>query len=323
MSKSGQGFGAAASMLETVKGGLETIKSGKETYEKFKEGDIGGGLAEGVGTLSNLTDAAKSALTAAQFVAPAATAGLSSVTPALGLSVHGLNIAADTIRSGEAAARLGKLQYRKHQLEKRAKAGTISEDDKLMLKIAKQGSGIAKANLTEHVTSGIGNVIKLGGDAAEMATEIPMLSKVIGFGGTIFSKLGKVFSNSMKKDVRKQVVEEEMGLSKHIDEIMKSMPSVTAREAKHIALEALGNKSRKRRDAAAAITIDRTDQLIAKANAGNKDAQNMLNAMNVYKWFGKYNRNLVGKNLGLDEEGDSLEERWKKIRKTRENPFAV
>lgn len=322
MSGREQGFGAAGSIFEGMQGITDTVESGTEAYKRLKMGDRAGAASTSLKTLGKAASVGKSALTAAQYIAPVATEVLGNVTPGIDIGINGLDTAAEGIQAVASGIRMKKMGDRSKAYEERVKKGEkLGARDEKMRRIARQGKGAAKADVTQHTTAAIGSGLKTAGGISTIAGAPPLIGTALSAVGSGVSAIGGMVADSQRSDVRSQVVEEELELTKRMERIKKKHPNLSEREVKHVALKGLGFSSGRRTEAAQHFTIDRADFLAQNATSGDSEAEGMLSDMGVRKTKAGYNRELIGERLGMIGSG-TLEQQKQVTIDSRRNPFA-
>lgn len=322
MSGREQGFGAAGSIFEGMQGITDTVESGTQAYKRLKMGDRAGAVSTSLKTMGKAASVGKSALTAAQYIAPVATEVLGNVTPGIDIAINGLDTAAEGVQSVASGIRMKKMGDRSKAYEERVKKGEkLGARDEKMRRIARQGKGAAKADVTQHTTAAIGSGLKTAGGISTVAGAPPLIGTALSAVGSGVSAIGGMVADSQRSDVRNQVVEEELELNKRMERIKRKHPHLSEREVKHVALKGLGFSSGRRTEAAQHFTIDRADFLAQNAASGDSEAQGMLSDMGVRKTKAGYNRELIGERLGMIGSG-TLEQQKQVTIDSRRNPFA-
>lgn len=230
--------------------------------------------------LKNIFSAGNTALTTAQHLD-------SARGRSIGIMSSGLNIAANGANTAMEGAGAVSAGYRKHKMEKcaqayeeRIKSGEkLNKSDRKMLYIARQGTGAAKADLTQNATAAVGNGLKAFSKAATasgVGTGVGMAATLLGSG---ISSIGSTVADSQRKENRRQVVGHELEFDKRKERLMRAHPELTAKQAKHVVLKAFYFPSGKMKEAADFFTAEKANYLIQQANSGDAMAASMLSAL--------------------------------------------
>lgn len=320
-------FGQYAGMLEN---GLNVINSFKETDEHLRNARERAAMGDSVGAVSSRFRAVGSGLsgissgaTFGQYAALGKAPGLDPVSAATGAASNFATGTADTIDAVDAGKRMSRMKTAQAALEAKLAAGEkLGADDELMLRMARQGRGIAKSDTVQYGSAAAGNFIQgVGGVITATGAGAPV-GKVLTTLGSATTKIGASVADGQRKEVRTQVANEEFDIDKRIERYLKEHRGISRHDAKQIVLKGLGFRSGKRSEAFAQGTIQRIDQGFAAEQAGNTQMGAFFDALSVPQVNGARSRNLAGDRLGLRGEGE-LEDRKEAIARSRDfvNPF--
>ena len=320
-------FGQYAGMLEN---GLNVINSFKETDEHLRNARERAAMGDSVGAVSSRFRAVGSGLsgissgaTFGQYAALGKAPGLDPVSAVAGAASNFATGTAGTTAADDAAKRMGRMKSPQAALEAKLAAGEkLGADDELMLRMARQGRGIAKSDTVQYGSAAAGNFIQgVGGVITATGAGAPV-GKVLTTLGSATTKIGASVADGQRKQVRTQVANEEFNIDKRIERYLKEHRGISRHDAKQIVLKGLGFRSGKRSEAFAQGTIQRIDQGFAAEQAGNTQMGAFFDALSVPQVNGARSRNLAGDRLGLRGEGE-LEDRKEAIARSRDfvNPF--
>lgn len=323
MSLLGQGAGI-------LQNGVGVLNAGKQIRDQLKNADEREAMGDQVGALTSRLRAAgsgakgfSSGVTMAQYLKINEFQNLSPMASGASAAGDFINGTADTIDAVDSGLRMKRMTDTQAELERRLASGEkLSANDDLMLRMARQGAGIAKADTVQYGSSAAGNMLKgMGGIVSSTGAGAPIGAAISGL-GTLTENVGGSVAASQRKDVARRVANEEFDVDKRIERYMKKHPGVSPNKAKKVVLNALGFRSGKRSEAFAQATIQRVDQGLEAENAGSQEMGTFFDRLSVPKVNGARNRDLAGERLGLRGEG-SLEERKEEIAKSRDlmNPF--
>ena len=218
---------------------------------------------------------------------------------------------------------MSRMKTAQAALEAKLAAGEkLGADDELMLRMARQGRGIAKSDTVQYGSAAAGKFIQgMGGVITATGAGAPV-GKVLTTLGSATTKIGASVADGQRKEVRTQVANEEFNIDKRIERYLKEHRGISRHDAKQIVLKGLGFRSGKRSEAFAQGTIQRIDQGFAAEQAGNTQMGAFFDALSVPQVNGARSRNLAGDRLGLRGEGE-LEDRKEAIARSRDfvNPF--
>ena len=213
------------------------------------------------------------------------------------------------IQLGSALSTKKKMDDRIKAMDEAQKSGAQrTRDQERMYRTFKQASGMAKANAVEgglKAGSGalnvVGNAMTLGGVTAIAGTIVSGL-------GTAADLAGGLVVDKMKKGVRADTVNEEIGLDEKIKALMAQDDSITEKEAKHIVLKSMGFSSGKRKEAFQHITMRRAAELYRRE-------------LGLSKTGSGYSLQGIAEKLGMDSN-TPWQEQMKATKESRgHNPF--
>ncbi len=199
-------------------------------------------------------------------------------------------------------------------------------------KTIRQAGRAAGVRRDENIVSGSANTARAVGAWTSMGLAISgnpaaAVASAVGTGaGALAQFIGNRFTKHAKRKMRKETVNEELGLDEKIAALRSGDPryagaleispqdamKLSERDAKHLILKSMGFKSGKRKEAFNRITKNRAKALTDRANADDQsDEAGIIQDMFLSKTSsGEYDTDAVAEKLGLEEMED-------------ENPFAA
>ncbi len=229
-----------------------------------------------------------------------------------------------------------------------AQVNALSADDKkerrykiTRSRTAEQARKAARIRKHEDIVSGVSSSVKaaanytaMGLGAAALAGSFGVLDPVSGVvnsigtaAGAITEGVGGRVVKSQKRAMRRETVDDELGLEKKIEALMNGKQEMCERfgitaadakqlsysSAKHIILKSMGFASGKRKEAFNQITMNRARALAEKANTydpndesvGKEEREMMREMFLGTDSHGKYNVTAIAEKLGLEEMEDS------------------
>ena len=280
-------FGVSSGLLQMGAAGLEAGGNIMKANSQRKKGDDAGAATHSFYTMSNIADFGTGlskvigyGSAATDMVGPIG----QQVIPGLGIASGGMKAIGGGIQLGSAIRTKKKMDDRIKAMDDAQKNGAQrTRDQERMYRTFKQASGMAKANAVEgglKAGSGalnvVGNAMTLGGATAIGGTIVSGL-------GTAADLVGGVVVDKMRKGVRTDTVNEEIGLDEKIKALMAQDDSITEKEAKHIVLKSMGFSSGKRKEAFQHITMRRAAELYRRANGGDEEAESIVKELGLSK----------------------------------------
>jgi hypothetical protein len=230
--------------------------------------------------LKRISNTGSDALTLAQHLDSADGKSLGWMSPGLKIAENGANAAMEGAGAVSAAYRKHMMESRVRAYEERIKKGEkLSKNDLKMLRIARQGTGTATADLTQHTATAVGSGLKAFGKAAAVSgvgTGVGMAAAFLGKG---ISALGGAAAAAERKEDRRQVVEHELKLDKRKERLRRAHPELTEQDAKHVVLKAFQFPSGKMKEAADFFTAEQAGYLMQQAKNGDAAAASMLSVL--------------------------------------------
>ena len=318
-------FGVSSGLLQMGAAGLEAGGNIMKANSQRKKGDDAGAATHSFYTMSNIADFGTGlskvigyGSAATDMVGPIG----QQVIPGLGIASGGMKAIGGGIQLGSALSTKKKMDDRIKAMDEAQKSGAQrTRDQERMYRTFKQASGMAKANAVEGgiklgsgVLNATGNAMTLGGVTAIAGTIVSGL-------GTAADLAGGLVVDKMKKGVRADTVNEEIGLDEKIKALMAQDDSITEKEAKHIVLKSMGFSTGKRKEAFQHITMRRAAELYQRANGGDKEAESIVKDLGLSKTGGGYSLQGIAEKLGMDSS-TTWQEQMKATKESRgHNPF--
>ncbi len=280
-------FGVSSGLIQMGAAGLEAGGNIMKAHSQRKKGDDAGAATHSFYTMSNIADVGTGlskvigyGSAATDMVGPIG----QQVIPGLGIASGGMKAIGGGIQLGSAIRTKKKMDDRIKAMDDAQKNGAQrTRDQERMYRTFKQASGMAKANAAEggfKAGSGalnvVGNAMTLGGVTAIGGTIVSGL-------GTVADLVGGVVVDKMRKGVRTDTVNEEIGLDEKIKALMAQDDSITEKEAKHIVLKSMGFSTGKRKEAFQHITMRRAAELYRRANGGDEEAESIVKELGLSK----------------------------------------
>lgn len=318
-------FGVSSGLLQMGAASLEAGGNIMKANSQRKKGDDAGAATHSFYTMSNIADFGTGlskvigyGSAATDMVGPIG----QQVIPGLGIASGGMKAIGGGIQLGSALSTKKKMDDRIKAMDEAQKSGAQrTRDQERMYRTFKQASGMAKANAVEGgiklgsgVLNATGNAMTLGGVTAIAGTIVSGL-------GTAADLVGGVVVDKMKKGVRADTVNEEIGLDEKIKALMAQDDSITEKEAKHIVLKSMGFSTGKRKEAFQHITMRRAAELYQRANGGDKEAESIVKDLGLSKTGSGYSLQGIAEKLGMDSNVP-WQEQMKATKESRgHNPF--
>ena len=318
-------FGVSSGLLQMGAAGLEAGGNIMKANSQRKKGDDAGAATHSFYTMSNIADFGTGlskvigyGSAATDMVGPIG----QQVIPGLGIASGGMKAIGGGIQLGSAIRTKKKMDDRIKAMDDAQKNGAQrTRDQERMYRTFKQASGMAKANAVE-------GGLKAGSGALNVVGNAMTLGGVTAIGGTIVSGLGTaadlvggVVVDKMRKGVRTDTVNEEIGLDEKIKALMAQDDSITEKEAKHIVLKSMGFSSGKRKEAFQHITMRRAAELYRRANGGDEEAESIVKELGLSKTGSGYSLQGIAEKLGMDSN-TPWQEQMKATKESRgHNPF--
>ena len=318
-------FGVSSGLLQMGAAGLEAGGNIMKANSQRKKGDDAGAATHSFYTMSNIADFGTGlskvigyGSAATDMVGPIG----QQVIPGLGIASGGMKAIGGGIQLGSALSTKKKMDDRIKAMDEAQKSGAQrTRDQERMYRTFKQASGMAKANAVE-------GGLKAGSGALNVVGNAMTLGGVTAIGGTIVSGLGTVADlvggvvvDKMRKGVRTDTVNEEIGLDEKIKALMAQDDSITEKEAKHIVLKSMGFSSGKRKEAFQHITMRRAAELYRRANGGDEEAESIVKELGLSKTGSGYSLQGIAEKLGMDSS-TTWQEQMKATKESRgHNPF--
>ena len=318
-------FGVSSGLIQMGAAGLEAGGNIMKAHSQRKKGDDAGAATHSFYTMSNIADVGTGlskvigyGSAATDMVGPIG----QQVIPGLGIASGGMKAIGGGIQLGSAIRTKKKMDDRIKAMDDAQKNGAQrTRDQERMYRTFKQARDMAKANAVEggfKVGSGVlnvtGNVMTLGGVTAIGGTIVSGL-------GTVADLVGGVVVDKMRKGVRTDTVNEEIGLDEKIKALMAQDDSITEKEAKHIVLKSMGFSTGKRKEAFQHITMRRAAELYRRANGGDEEAESIVKELGLSKTGSGYSLQGIAEKLGMDSS-TTWQEQMKATKESRgHNPF--
>ena len=318
-------FGVSSGLIQMGAAGLEAGGNIMKAHSQRKKGDDAGAATHSFYTMSNIADVGTGlskvigyGSAATDMVGPIG----QQVIPGLGIASGGMKAIGGGIQLGSAIRTKKKMDDRIKAMDDAQKNGAQrTRDQERMYRTFKQASGMAKANAVEGgiklgsgVLNATGNAMTLGGVTAIAGTIVSGL-------GTAADLAGGLVVDKMKKGVRADTVNEEIGLDEKIKALMAQDDSITEKEAKHIVLKSMGFSSGKRKEAFQHITMRRAAELYRRANGGDEEAESIVKELGLSKTGSGYSLQGIAEKLGMDSN-TPWQEQMKATKESRgHNPF--
>ena len=318
-------FGVSSGLIQMGAAGLEAGGNIMKAHSQRKKGDDAGAATHSFYTMSNIADVGTGlskvigyGSAATDMVGPIG----QQVIPGLGIASGGMKAIGGGIQLGSAIRTKKKMDDRIKAMDDAQKNGAQrTRDQERMYRTFKQASGMAKANAVE-------GGLKAGSGALNVVGNAMTLGGVTAIGGTIVSGLGTaadlvggVVVDKMRKGVRTDTVNEEIGLDEKIKALMAQDDSITEKEAKHIVLKSMGFSSGKRKEAFQHITMRRAAELYRRANGGDEEAESIVKELGLSKTGSGYSLQGIAEKLGMDSS-TTWQEQMKATKESRgHNPF--
>ena len=318
-------FGVSSGLIQMGAAGLEAGGNIMKAHSQRKKGDDAGAATHSFYTMSNIADVGTGlskvigyGSAATDMVGPIG----QQVIPGLGIASGGMKAIGGGIQLGSAIRTKKKMDDRIKAMDDAQKNGAQrTRDQERMYRTFKQASGMAKANAVE-------GGLKAGSGALNVVGNAMTLGGVTAIGGTIVSGLGTVADlvggvvvDKMRKGVRADTVNEEIGLDEKIKALMAQDDSITEKEAKHIVLKSMGFSSGKRKEAFQHITMRRAAELYRRANGGDEEAESIVKELGLSKTGSGYSLQGIAEKLGMDSN-TPWQEQMKATKESRgHNPF--
>ena len=318
-------FGVSSGLLQMGAAGLEAGGNIMKANSQRKKGDDAGAATHSFYTMSNIADFGTGlskvigyGSAATDMVGPIG----QQVIPGLGIASGGMKAIGGGIQLGSAIRTKKKMDDRIKAMDDAQKNGAQrTRDQERMYRTFKQASGMAKANAVE-------GGLKAGSGALNVVGNAMTLGGVTAIGGTIVSGLGTVADlvggvvvDKMRKGVRTDTVNEEIGLDEKIKALMAQDDSITEKEAKHIVLKSMGFSTGKRKEAFQHITMRRAAELYRRANGGDEEAESIVKELGLSKTGSGYSLQGIAEKLGMDSN-TPWQEQMKATKESRgHNPF--
>ena len=318
-------FGVSSGLLQMGAAGLEAGGNIMKAHSQRKKGDDAGAATHSFYTMSNIADFGTGlskvigyGSAATDMVGPIG----QQVIPGLGIASGGMKAIGGGIQLGSALSTKKKMDDRIKAMDEAQKSGAQrTRDQERMYRTFKQASGMAKANAVEGgiklgsgVLNATGNAMTLGGVTAIAGTIVSGL-------GTAADLAGGLVVDKMKKGVRADTVNEEIGLDEKIKALMAQDDSITEKEAKHIVLKSMGFSTGKRKEAFQHITMRRAAELYRRANGGDEEAESIVKELGLSKTGSGYSLQGIAEKLGMDSN-TPWQEQMKATKESRgHNPF--
>ena len=318
-------FGVSSGLIQMGAAGLEAGGNIMKAHSQRKKGDDAGAATHSFYTMSNIADVGTGlskvigyGSAATDMVGPIG----QQVIPGLGIASGGMKAIGGGIQLGSAIRTKKKMDDRIKAMDDAQKNGAQrTRDQERMYRTFKQASGMAKANAVE-------GGLKAGSGALNVVGNAMTLGGVTAIGGTIVSGLGTaadlvggVVVDKMRKGVRTDTVNEEIGLDEKIKALMAQDDSITEKEAKHIVLKSMGFSSGKRKEAFQHITMRRAAELYRRANGGDEEAESIVKELGLSKTGSGYSLQGIAEKLGMDSN-TPWQEQMKATKESRgHNPF--
>ena len=318
-------FGVSSGLIQMGAAGLEAGGNIMKAHSQRKKGDDAGAATHSFYTMSNIADVGTGlskvigyGSAATDMVGPIG----QQVIPGLGIASGGMKAIGGGIQLGSAIRTKKKMDDRIKAMDDAQKNGAQrTRDQERMYRTFKQASGMAKANAVEGgiklgsgVLNATGNAMTLGGVTAIAGTIVSGL-------GTAADLAGGLVVDKMKKGVRADTVNEEIGLDEKIKALMAQDDSITEKEAKHIVLKSMGFSTGKRKEAFQHITMRRAAELYRRANGGDEEAESIVKELGLSKTGSGYSLQGIAEKLGMDSS-TTWQEQMKATKESRgHNPF--
>ncbi len=319
-----QGWGIASGAIGAFGSTASFVSNAMALADHAQKGNAADAAASGLTALGNAGSlggnlAKISAYASGSTEAVKAVGG--KAIPGIGIGVGGLQMIGGGVRVGSATATREKMKSRMQSMEERRAAGQLSPDEERMYRTFKQAKRMASVRQMEgslDMVSGglnvIGNGLTLGGVTAPVGA-------IVSGAGTAVGIAKGLASDKMKKARRTDVVEEELGLSSKIQELVDQ--GIDPRDAKHVVLKSMGFASGKRKEAFQHITMRRATDLHKRANAGDEEAQQIVSDLGLYRFGGEYSLQGISEKLGMDG-GSAWQTQMSETAHSRDkNPFAA
>lgn len=337
MDPAGTGMGAVAMAGDAT----SAVSNAMEANKDFEQGDDWAGRDASARSFADMVSTG--ADTVGMIPVPAA----ATFSSAMSATANLVRTGADTstaIRHGRTQRNMRKRgeknQERIAALEEKKNSGEeLSKKEKRELKRrksrAKSIEQLRKASrvhkneaIVSATANGVratGNIVGTGLGAAALVTTGGMLEQGANIanaagsiGGAAVEGIGGLITKQQKKKMRKEVVDEELGLESKIDALhhgdynqelgltQEQAENMSRTEAKRIILRSMGFKSGKRQEAFNRITQRRASKLTRRANRDeNSEEAAMMKDMYLHKGSdGKYNTAAVAERMGYEEMGD-------------------
>lgn len=324
LTRMNQGAGFMKNTLAGASAMVDMASSADAAGKRREMGDTLGAWTSGLRSVASAGDAGGSFGTAQQYLSPAAMEAMRTIAPAISAGTNGIRSIADTADAIGAGKRKRNMGKRAEAYEQRLARGEhLNRHDEMTRRILNQARGAANADAIQYGTSAGGNAAKSLGAALTASGIGAPVGVALSTAGSIVSTVGSTVANSKRKDVRTQVAEEEKHVNLRVQRFMHNNQGYTEREAKNIVVKGLGNASGRRSEIAGRATIQRADELINRAKAGDPEAVAILQGMQVSPVDGEYSRDLIAERLAMPGQGQSAEEKLQSIAHSRDrnNPF--
>lgn len=318
-------FGVSSGLLQMGAAGLEAGGNIMKANSQRKKGDDAGAATHSFYTMSNIADFGTGlskvigyGSAATDMVGPIG----QQVIPGLGIASGGMKAIGGGIQLGSALSTKKKMDDRIKAMDEAQKSGAQrTRDQERMYRTFKQASGMAKANAVEGgiklgsgVLNATGNAMTLGGVTAIAGTIVSGL-------GTAADLAGGLVVDKMKKGVRADTVNEEIGLDEKIKALMAQDDSITEKEAKHIVLKSWASPPASGKRPSSTSPCAGRAELYRRANGGDEEAESIVKELGLSKTGSGYSLQGIAEKLGMDSS-TTWQEQMKATKESRgHNPF--
>jgi hypothetical protein len=253
-------------------------------------------------------------------------------------------------KAGSGAVGTGQAVQRMHRLSgiRAAAAERQARGQKLnaqRMKTLRQARGTAQADIAEGVGKAVSGVTGAAADLAGNVASFGAAETPLKYANTAIDAAAGLAGKQMNKNLRHNVLEEELNLTAMAEEMQRTLASqdppkyVTLKEARQLALKKAGYATGKKKEAFLNITMDRAYQLAASAErpvtpgmseedkADTEEAKKILQAMGLgTDKEGRYSRQAIAEKLGI-EKGQDWQAQMQKVKEKAQaasvltNPF--
>ena len=317
-----RGFGVTSGAFGAISSGASAISNSMGMASSIGKGNASEAATLGLSTLGNLASmggniAKLSAYASGSLGAVSTVTG--QVIPGINVGVGGLQMLGGGVRLGSATAANIKM---KNRMAKMREAGPMTRDQERMYRTLHQAKRMAAVRQVEGGMDMVSGALNVTGSGLTLGGVTAPVGAIVSGAGTAVGVAKGLVSDKMKKARRTDVVEEELGLSPKIQELVGK--GIKLKDAKHAVLKSMGFASGKRKEAFQHITMRRATDLHKRANSGSDpEAAKTVSDLGLYKFGGKYSLQGIAEMLGMDSTSSWQSQMAETAHSRDRNPFAA